>query len=96
MSTWLTRKQAADYLKARIATGSVSLLSKLARTGDGPRCYTTGKVALYRPDDLDDWIASRLRLKGTSAAPTAGSDRAVVPDQVQAAFNVLRDLGIGA
>lgn len=101
MSIWLTRKQAAAYIKARIATGSVSLLAKLARTNDGPRCYTAGKAALYDPADLDEWIAHRLRPMGIAVdvdKPSAEIRPAIemgpVNDQVREAFDLLRNLGI--
>lgn len=71
MSTWLTRKQDVAYIKARISTGSVSLLAKLARTNDGRRCYTTGKVVLYLPENLNEWIADRLRPMGSLPEPSA-------------------------
>ena len=107
MSTWLTRKQAAAYIKARISTGSVSLLAKLARTNEGPRCFTAGKAALYDPADLDQWITSRLRPMGSSPEPEPVAEdirpaealhipleRPPIQDEVQAAFALLRDLGI--
>ena len=83
----------------------MSLLAKLARTNDGPRCFTAGKAALYDPADLDDWIASRLRPMNSQPEPVADDlrpaevyraqpERMPVQDEVRAAFELLRDLGI--
>lgn len=64
MSTYLTRKQAAEFIRERICCGSVALLAKLAREGTGPHFYVAGKSSLYAPDELQAWCESRLELRG--------------------------------
>ena len=100
MSNWLTRKQAAEFIKARIHTGSVSLLARLARTGEGPKFYTAGKAALYAPEDIEEWLAHRQRPKGQkpTLVPDADlrSSSQAIADPVSEAFELLRNLGISA
>lgn len=95
VSKWLTRKEAAEYLRDRIKVGSVSLLSKLAKTGEGPRFYSSGKATLYSPSDLDAWVEGRLR---ANVSPPAAENypASPTPDPVAEAFAVLRNLGLSA
>lgn len=56
-------------LNTKAAAVRVSLspvtLERLRLTGDGPRFAKLGKAVRYRPEDLDEWVASRL-IRSTS------------------------------
>lgn len=39
---------------------AVATLNKLASIGGGPAMQYAGRIPLYRPEDLDNWAASRL------------------------------------
>lgn len=54
--TWLTRKQAAAYLKVGEST-----LAKLFVSGDGPPAIKIGRSVRYSTLDLNLWMASRRR-----------------------------------
>lgn len=53
---WLTRKEAADYLKLGEST-----LAKLFVSGDGPPAIKIGRSVRYSARDLNTWMSSRRR-----------------------------------
>lgn len=57
----LTRRQASEYL---LVTWGISRtpksLAKLATTGDGPIFQKDGRLALYLPENLDNWAEAQL------------------------------------
>ncbi|MCP1783875.1 helix-turn-helix transcriptional regulator [Bradyrhizobium japonicum] len=55
-STWLTRKEAATYLKLGEST-----LAKLFVAGGGPIAIKIGRSVRYAVTDLDAWMISRRR-----------------------------------
>jgi hypothetical protein len=57
---FLRREQAANYLAAKYGFGSKRTLAKLACVGGGPLFHKSGRLALYRPTDLDAWALSRI------------------------------------
>lgn len=57
---FLRRAEAAQYLQERLGAYTVETLAKLACVGGGPRFQKVGPYPLYRPDDLDAWIAARM------------------------------------
>jgi len=59
-SVWLTRKEAAGYLKLGEST-----LAKLFVSGDGPPAIKIGRSVRYSHLDLNDWMAAKRR-KSTS------------------------------
>jgi excisionase family DNA binding protein len=65
--TWLTRKQAAAYLKLGEST-----LAKLFVSGDGPPAIKVGRSVRYASDDLDAWMCARRR-RSTSDVGSAAS-----------------------
>lgn len=71
---FLSRKEASAYLKARGLPVSPSTLNKYATVGGGPVHVKFGRLARYRPSDLDAWAAARL-----SAPRRSTSDRAGAP-----------------
>lgn len=61
---FLTRKQAAHYLRRRGIQTSYRHLNNLAlnnNAGGGPPFYKDGNRALYTRDDLEEWRRKRLR-----------------------------------
>ena len=48
-------KQAANYVKR-----SVSNLDKLRVFGGGPKFIKAGRLILYKREDLDEWLNSRV------------------------------------
>jgi hypothetical protein len=60
---WLRTKPAGAY-----SGYAPSTLEKLRHTGGGPIYYKTGKIVVYHPDDLDDWI-EQTRRRSTSDDP---------------------------
>jgi hypothetical protein len=57
---YLRRAEAARYLQERYGAYTAETLAKLACIGGGPRFQKVGPYPLYRPEDLDAWIASRM------------------------------------
>ncbi len=57
---FLRRVEAAQYLQERLGAYTVETLAKLACIGGGPRFQKVGPYPLYRPEDLEAWIASRM------------------------------------
>lgn len=55
-SVWLTRKEAADYLKLGEST-----LAKLFVSGDGPPAIKIGRSVRYSSVDLNEWMAAKRR-----------------------------------
>ncbi|WP_439358813.1 helix-turn-helix transcriptional regulator [Bradyrhizobium sp. DASA03007] len=64
-SRWLTRKEAAAYLRLGEST-----LAKLFVTGDGPPAIKVGRSVRYETGDLDAWMSSRRR-RSTSDSGSA-------------------------
>jgi Helix-turn-helix domain len=60
MAEYLTRPEAAEYLKARGLIVSKSTLQKWATIGGGPIYRRFGIRTVYRPADLDSWANSKL------------------------------------
>jgi len=59
---WLTRKQAAAYLKLGKST-----LAKLFVSGDGPPAIKIGRSVRYSALDLNVWMSSRRRASTSDA-----------------------------
>jgi excisionase family DNA binding protein len=57
---WLTRKEAATYLRLGEST-----LAKLFVSGEGPPAIKVGRAVRYSCEDLNRWMISRRR-KSTS------------------------------
>ncbi|MBF0185323.1 MAG: helix-turn-helix domain-containing protein [Magnetococcales bacterium] len=55
--------QAAEYLQLAEAT-----LEKMRCRGDGPKFAKLGRTVIYRKQDLDAWIESRV-IASTSQTP---------------------------
>ena len=56
---YLTRKEAAVYLKGVGYPVTKGTLQKLACVGGGPSYRLFGNKALYTPGDLESWAESR-------------------------------------
>jgi hypothetical protein len=57
---YLTRQEAAEYLRELGYPTTKGFLQKLASTGGGPTYRLFGNKALYTPGDLIDWAESRI------------------------------------
>jgi hypothetical protein len=57
---YLRRNEAAAYLQRRYGAYTAQTLAKLACVGGGPTFRKVGRMALYLPEELDAWIASRM------------------------------------
>ena len=55
----LSRKEASEFLSKRGYRVAVQTLAKYATLGGGPVFESFGRKALYKPDDLLAWVASR-------------------------------------
>jgi len=58
--TYLSRPEAADYVRARGLTVSKTTLQKFATVGGGPVYRRFGSRAVYTMADLDAWIEQKL------------------------------------
>lgn len=54
----------ADQVASRLGL-SPSTLAKMRLSGDGPTYSKLGRRVVYRPEDIDTWIASK-RFRSTS------------------------------
>ena len=74
VKTYLRRNEAANYLQERYGAYTTETLAKLACVGGGPRFQKVGSFPLYRPEDLDDWVMSRMSkpVASTSELTRAG------------------------
>ena len=88
MGNLLSRKEAAGYIKGLLRFGSVSMLAHLARTGDGPIFFRTGKATVYPEDALQTWCLGRLRI---AEAPTGVSMAIVEAEPVPEASEASPD-----
>lgn len=65
---YLTRTEAAAYVRDHGLPCAARTLAKLATIGGGPEYQRFGARAVYTPAALDAWIASRMsrRVRTTS------------------------------
>ncbi len=61
---FMRRPEASRYLQERYGLYTPDTLAKLASIGGGPRFRKLGRIPLYDPDDLDEWVMSRMSLGG--------------------------------
>jgi predicted DNA-binding transcriptional regulator AlpA len=61
---WLTRKEAAEYLKLGEST-----LAKLFVSGAGPTAIKIARSVRYATSDLDLWMNSRRRKSTSDPGP---------------------------
>lgn len=67
----LSRKEAADYIRAKGLPSSESTLRTYAVTGGGPRFRKFGRAVRYERAELDAWIEAKL----TTAVDTTSALR---------------------
>lgn len=70
---FLSRKEASEYLKARGLPVSPATLNKYATIGGGPIHVKFGRLARYKPSDLDAWAAARLSAPRRSTSDIGGA-----------------------
>ncbi|TFV74115.1 DNA-binding protein [Bradyrhizobium frederickii] len=63
MSACLVQREAAALLRLSERT-----LERMRVTGDGPPFVKAGRRVLYRPADIDAWIATRIRISTSEEA----------------------------
>lgn len=73
---YMTREEAAEYIKARGLQVSKNTLQKYATVGGGPIYRRFGNKAVYLPSDLDDWVEQKLSAPQRSTSETLGRGRA--------------------
>jgi hypothetical protein len=86
-SKLLRRKAAAEYLcEVHGVERAPTTLAKLAVVGGGPAFRRIGRVPLYAPEDLDEWVASKLSapMHSTSEALTPTAAVAALPSSANA------------
>lgn len=66
MSQYLSRKEAAAYLKQQGLRIEAGTLQKLACVGGGPEYALFGNKAVYTTPILDAWALRRLRQRSSS------------------------------
>jgi hypothetical protein len=57
---YLRRTEAAAYLQSHYGAYTTDTLAKLACVGGGPRFQKLGPFPVYRIEDLNEWVLSRL------------------------------------
>jgi excisionase family DNA binding protein len=65
IETYLTPREAAEYLKS-----STSTLAKRRLTGGGPDYVRLGRAIRYRQRDLDVWMSNSFTA-GSASAPVS-------------------------
>ena len=58
--TFMRRTEAAQYAKEKGLPVEPSTLAKYASQGAGPRFAKFGRIPVYKPEWMDDWIEQRL------------------------------------
>jgi hypothetical protein len=65
---FLSRAEAAEYVQSHGLPLARGTLQKYATTGGGPRYHKFGQRCVYRREDLDAWIATKLGRPVTSSS----------------------------
>ena len=71
---FLSRAEAAEYVQSHGLPLARGTLQKYATTGEGPRYHKFGQRCVYRREDLDAWIATKLGRPVTSSSNADASD----------------------
>jgi hypothetical protein len=71
---FLSRAEAAEYVQSHGLPLARGTLQKYATTGEGPRYHKFGQRCVYRREDLDAWITTKLGRPVTSSGNAAASD----------------------
>ncbi len=72
---FLSRAEAAEYVQSHGLPLARGTLQKYATTGEGPRYHKFGQRCVYRREDLDAWMATKLgRPVTTSSDGEAAAD----------------------
>jgi hypothetical protein len=74
---FLSRAEAAEYVRSQGFPLARGTLQKYATTGRGPRYHKFGQRCVYRREDLDAWITTKLGRPVTSSS----DDEAAVNDR---------------
>ena len=60
MTHYLNRREQADYCQQRGLKITPAQITKLAHTGGGPEYQIWGNQAVSTPEQMDQWIESKL------------------------------------
>ena len=71
---FLSRAEAAEYVQSHGLPLARGTLQKYATTGEGPRYHKFGQRCVYRREDLDAWITTKLGRAVTSSGNAEASD----------------------
>ena len=71
---FLSRAEAAEYVQSHGLPLARGTLQKYATTGEGPRYHKFGQRCVYRREDLDAWITTKLGRPVTSSGNAEASD----------------------
>jgi hypothetical protein len=89
---FLRRKAASRYLQeVHGVDRAPSTLAKYAVIGGGPIFQLMGRVPVYTPPNLDEWVASKL-----SGPMRSTSDRTAAPCETAGSTQQVDPLGKGA
>ena len=72
---FLSRAEAAEYVQSHGLPLARGTLQKYATTGGGPRYHKFGQRCVYRREDLDAWMETKLGRPVTSS-----SNAEAIPD----------------
>ena len=72
---FLSRAEAAEYVRSHGLPLARGTLQKYATTGGGPRYHKFGQRCVYRREDLDAWMETKLGRPVTSS-----SNAEAIPD----------------
>ena len=65
---YLTRREAAAFVREKGLPCALATLAKLATVGGGPNFRKFGRNVVYLPSDLDAWISNRLSAPKSNTA----------------------------
>ena len=65
---FLSRAEAAEYVRSQGLPLARGTLQKYATTGGGPRYHKFGQRCVYRREDLDAWMETKLGRPVTSSS----------------------------
>jgi hypothetical protein len=77
---FLSRAEAAEYVQSHGLPLARGTLQKYATTGDGPRYHKFGQRCVYRREDLDAWITTKLGRPVTSSGNAEATGDGLHPE----------------
>ena len=78
---YLSRAEAAEYVRSQGLPLARGTLQKYATTGGGPPYHKFGQRCVYRREDLDAWMATNLGRPVTSSSNAEAAGYGGYPDE---------------